>query len=190
MKARMAIARVLLLAAFLITTAGLSAQSAMTVNAGIGYFGDNLVNPGVVGLVELERNFGNQVSVPSTLSVGVHRSPGYYAINLRVHTGFRKYFDSGLFIEQSMGIGVIANVFTVDSIWYIDTYGARFRYAGLDFGISPSVSVGAGIDLGRNAGRSHLLWVRPTVYWNLGIRGLHIPYGAVQVGYTISLGRS
>jgi hypothetical protein len=158
MRAGRQIRRVWLLGALLIAATGLQAQSPASFNVGIGYFADNITHPGVVGQLELERHFGGGVSVPSSASLAVHKTPDYYAMTLSVHTGFRKYLAAGLFIEQSIGIGVVANVFTVDSIWYIDRFGAGFRYSnGPNFGIVPSVTVGAGIDLGGDSGRAHLV---------------------------------
>ena len=41
-----------------------------------------------------------------------------------IHKGFRKYFANGLFVEQSIGVGVIGKSFKTDSYWYYDKYMA------------------------------------------------------------------
>jgi hypothetical protein len=176
----------------LLALAGVSApaDNAWSVNGGAGYFGDNLVRPGAVMHVELAREGTDGLSAPAAVTLSYHRNPDYHAVSARIHAGFRQHFDSGLFLEQSLGIGVAAKVFTVDSIWYIEPWGGGMRFRdGLNVGLSPAASVGAGYRTEAASGRAHLFWVRPTVYWDLGLRGLHVPFGAVQVGYSTNLWR-
>ena len=45
-------------------------------------------------------------------------------------------------------------------------------------------STGIGYNLSREKEGNDLIWLRPKVYWDLGFRGLHLPYSAVQLGYT------
>ena len=102
-----------------------------------------------------------------------------------IHKGFRKYYKSGLVLEQSIGVGLGATFYTLESIWYTEKHGGSFRYYdGANWGIMPSVTAGIGYNLSKKDGTNHFIWVRPKIYWNLGIRGLHLPYAALQIGYT------
>ena len=189
MKSIKTLHRVWLAGSLILTAMTASGQNRLGVNASVGYFGENLVRPGIVANIELERYVGAGVSLPTSAAVVLINAPDYYGIYLGIHTGFRKYLGSRLFVEQSVGVGAMANIFTVDSIWYVDPFGTAFRYAVPIYGFVPAVSVGAGINVGPENGHEHLIWVRPTVYWNLGIRGIHLPYAALQIGYSINIRR-
>ena len=177
-------------AVLLLFVAGItSGQAGPRLNAGLGYFSDSAIHPGVIAVLELERHAGETHSVPTTLTVGSHRVPEYYAISAILQSGIRVDIGRRFFAEQSLGIGVHANLFTVDSIWYVSR-GSGFRYAdGFgNLGWGPAASVAGGMYLGDGDRRS-MLWVRPLVYWNLGIRPLHLPYAAVQLGFHTTIGR-
>ena len=48
----------------------------------------------------------------------------------------------------------------------------------------PSVTAGAGYNFSKNDDGADLIWVRPKIYWDLGFRGLNLPYWALQIGFT------
>jgi hypothetical protein len=48
----------------------------------------------------------------------------------------------------------------------------------------PSVTAGLGYNLSKNRDGLDLLWIRPKVYWDLGFRGFHLPYVALQIGFS------
>jgi hypothetical protein len=162
----------------------LSADGQTHINGGLGYFGENGVHPGAVLEFEYERYHTENFSLPLRADLGFHINPDYNAFTFDLHKGFRKYFASGLFLEQSIGVGVIAKSFK-SHYWYHDQYGNSIPHGNsMVFGFMPSVTAGAGYDLSKEKEGLDLIWVRPKVYWDLGFRGLHLPYVALQIGFT------
>lgn len=161
----------------------LAAQTRL--NAGIGYYGENAIHPGLVLEFELEKTHSALFSLPLRGNLGYHSNPDYHAFSIDIHKGFRKYFDSGLFLEQSLGVGVIAKSYKVDTHWYYDQFLSPVMHGGgLVWGFMPSVTLGAGYNLAKEKEGARLLWIRPKIYWDLGSRGLELPYFAMQIGYT------
>lgn len=148
-----------------------------------GYFGNHISQPGAVIGFEYESIFSPDFSSPLRTNLGFFKGPEYNSMFLEVHKGFRKKMSSGLYLEQSVGIGVTGTVFTLENMWYNDTVsGAIFRYKdGINWGLSPSATFGLGY---APENSPHAFWVRPKIYWNFFIRGLQHPYGALQIGYS------
>ena len=164
------------------TTASIAQSS---LNAGLGYLWPHQGTFGIVSEFEYEKYFSGSFSLPLRADMGYYMTPDYHTLFLEVHKGFRKYFTSGFFVEQSVGIGVLSNFYTIESIWYYDEYGNTTRYNdGLNLGITPSVTLGLGYNLTHEKGTGNLVWIRPKAYWNLGFRDLNLPYFALQVGYS------
>ncbi len=155
------------------------------LKAGIGYFGENVSNPGFVLEFEYEKQHSELFSLPLRGDVAYYSNPDYHAFSIDLHKGFRNYFVFGLFVEQSIGVGIIAKSFKEDSYWYHDQYFNSISHGNTTiWGFMPSVTLGAGYDLSRDKIGAQLIWIRPKIYWDLGFRGLHLPYTALQVGYT------
>jgi hypothetical protein len=171
---------------FLALVAGmnLAAMAQSRLSAGIAYYGENVDHPGVVVELEQEPFFTEGFSLPLRLDFGFHSNPDYNAWSIDLHKGFRKYFKSGLFLEQSVGVGVIAKAYKSD-YWYIDEYAQTVAHGNKAvWGFMPSVTAGAGYNLLKDGSGADLIWIRPKLYWDLGFRGLHLPYWALQIGYT------
>jgi hypothetical protein len=160
------------------------AEAQTRLNAGIGYFGENLTNPGFVMEFEYEKMHTDDFSLPLRGDLGYHSTPDYHAFTIDIHKGFRKYFESGLFLEQSVGVGVITKSYKSD-YWYIDKYLIPIPHGNQAvLGFMPSVTAGAGYNFSKNDEGADLIWVRPKIYWDLGFRGLNLPYWALQIGFT------
>ena len=161
------------------------ANGQTNLNAGLGYYGENFVNPGFVLEFEYEKMHTEDFSLPLRGDLGYHSTPDYHAFTIDVHKGFRKYFASGLVVEQSAGVGVIAKNYKGDDYWYNDEYFNVVAHGNTTvWGFMPSVTAGLGYNLSKNKDGVDLLWIRPKVYWDLGFRGLHLPYFAFQMGFT------
>ena len=173
---------------FLAISISYSGNTQSQFNLGIGYYGDAVTQPGVIVEFEIEKFFSDDFSLPLRADFGFYTNPDYNALFLDVHKGWRKYFDSGLYIEQSLGLGVLGIYYDVESIYYVDKYLSVIRYNdGINLGISPSVTAGVGYNITRKKEASNFIWLRPKVYWNLGFRSLHLPYFALQAGFTHNL---
>lgn len=174
----------------LIFTCALAIQgfSQTHLNLGAAYMGDKITHPGALIEFELERFFSDDFSVPIRADLGFFSTPDYNSISIDVHTGGRQYLPSGLFFEQSVGLGLMGNVYQVESIFYMDKYDNAVRYApGINWGFMPSVTLGVGYNLSHKKDTQNLIWIRPKVYWNFGVRGLNMPYAALQLGFTHNL---
>lgn len=185
-----AIRYMLILVTFLGLQAQGVAQSQQTespsskLRVGGAYFGENFVRPGFVLEFEYEKIYTPVFSLPLRANLGYQVNNDYHAFFLDVHKGFRKYFRSGLFLEQSVGAGLILKSYRTE-MWYNDEYFNNVPHGNKPvLGIMPSVTVGGGVDLSREKDGSGLLWIRPKIYWDLGFRQLHQPYFALQLGYT------
>jgi len=162
----------------------LAAEAQTHLNAGIGYYGENVSHPGAVLEFEYEPFFAESFSLPLRGDIGFHVNPDYNAYTIDIHKGFRKYFKPGLFLEQSVGVGVIAKVIR-GNYWYWDEYNNAVPHGNTTvWGFMPSVTVGAGYNLSKDKEGSDLIWIRPKLYWDLGFRGLYLPYWALQIGFT------
>lgn len=151
---------------------------------GAGYYGQNLVHPGLTLEFELDRSYASEFSLPLRANLGYLHHPDYQVFFLDVHKGFRKSFSSGFFLEQSLGAGMIMKSYGSD-YWYADEYFNSIPHGNRPvLGFMPSLTLGAGFDLSREKDGSGLLWLRPKVFWDLGFRRLHQPYFALQVGYS------
>ncbi len=158
------------------------------LKAGLGYYGESIVNPGVVLEFEYEKMQSEDFSLPLRVDIGFHSTSDFNAMTFDVNKGFRKFFNSGLFLEQSLGLGIISKKYKTEGIWYNDKYSVYVSHSHqMVSGIMPSVTVGAGYRFSKNNTGSSLIWIRPKVYWDLGFRGLHLPYYAMQIGYTYTL---
>lgn len=158
------------------------AQSKFNIGVGVTY------KPGILLEFEMENPVNENLSLPLRSSAGFFHTSDYNALTLEISKGFRQYTSSGLFFEQSLGLGAIASFYTIESIWYYDKYGNVIRYKdGANWGFMPSASAACGYNLSRDEGSAGYIWVRPKLYWNLGFRGLNLPYSSVQIGYTYNL---
>ena len=170
----------------LILVAGIAsfAYGQTHLNAGLGYYGENFVNPGFVLEFEYEKMRTEDFSLPLRGDLGYFSTPDYNAFTIDIHKGFRKYFASGLVVEQSLGLGVIAKKYMTD-YWYNDQFFNSIPHGNtLVWGFMPSVTAGLGYNFSKNKEGTDLLWIRPKVYWDLGFRELHLPYFALQIGFT------
>ena len=151
---------------------------------GAGYFGQNITRPGLIFEVEYEQLYTPLFSLPARANLGYHYHPDYNTLFLDIHKGFRKYFQSGLFVEQGLSAGLILKSYQTDR-YYLDEYFISVSHGNRPVGgFMPGISVGTGYDLSREKNGSSLLWIRPKIYWDLGFRNLHLPYFGLQLGYS------
>ena len=170
---------------FALLAQGLRGQN--TFSAGMGYTGEGVKAHGIVLELEKSMVFTTGLSSPLRLDVRFLADENYYATSIDIHKGFRMQFRSGVVLEQAIGLGYAVKTYRTDSYWYIDEYAFSVAHGGRPVGgFMPSVTFGAGYNLSQEQGKLDLFWVRPKVYWDLGMRGLIAPYFSMQIGYTHS----
>ncbi len=169
--------------------AGVASQSTAQnkLNLGVGYFGENGINPGALIEFEYEKFFTEDFSLPLRADFGYHVNSDFHAFTFDIHKGFRKYYKSGLMIEQSIGFGIIAKRFMSD-YFFMDKYAAVSVHGNkVNIGLMPSITSGIGYDFSSEKDHSAFLWIRPKVYLDLSYRALNLPYAALQIGFTKTL---
>jgi len=154
----------------------------------VGFIFNRTENPGMNIAIDIESAHSYAFSLTSRFETGFIISQDYNSLSLALSRGFIKYFESGLAIEQSIGIGAMANFYKVESIWYFDTYGNVIRYKdGANWGLMPVVSMGIGYDVTKNKEKRNIIWVKPSAYWNFGFGGINTPYFNLQLSYSFNL---
>ena len=88
-----------------------------------GYYGQLKESHGVIAEFEIQKFYSEDFALPLRSDISFLTTPDYNSLSIDIHKGFRKYLKSGIFIEQSVGLGATANFYKVESIWYYDNYG-------------------------------------------------------------------
>jgi hypothetical protein len=166
---------------------GIKGSAQSKYNLGLGYFAESTISPGLVIELERERFHSDQLSIPIQLDLLGFLNKEYNALAVELKTGYRKYFNSGLFIEQNIGVGYQFTKYKSD-MWYIDKYAFSVPHGNtLIPWFAASTSVGLGYNLSHKEGTQHLIWLRPKLIWLPGFRGIELPYHAFQIGYTFNI---
>ena len=163
---------------------GLDAQT--NVNIGGGYFGKHASYPGLVLEAEIEHMFSEKVSVPLRLDMGFYVQPRQSTgLFLDLNAGFRRYFKSGIFLEESVGIGVLQTFLHSDAVYSVDDSGNISEDSRANPPVlMPSITLGFGYNLTQGSGKQNLVWLRPKVYWEVPHWELSTYSFALQVGFT------
>lgn len=163
----------------------MSAQTSL--NLAGGYFAESTISPGLVIELEREKFHSERLSIPIQLDLIGFLNPEYSGVSLELKSGYRKYFNNGLFVEQNIGFGYQFTKYE-SNIWYADKYHYVIPHGNkIVPWLTASTSVGLGYNLGHKKDVSQLIWLRPKLTWLPGFRGLHLPYHAFQIGYTHTL---
>lgn len=166
----------------------LSAQS--NLNVGAGYFGHTLSHPGIVLQMELENNYSQKASLPLRVNLGYYHHPrNHNGIFLDINTGFRRYFRSGLVLEESIGIGILQTMLNgEDGVFKVDENGvvseaSKFNRPDL----MPSVSLGLGYNLTKRQSAQTILWLRPKLFWQYPQKSSSVYHIALEFGVTYKI---
>jgi hypothetical protein len=159
------------------------------LHIGGGYYGQTLSHPGVVLQAELEKMYTENASIPLRAELGFFVHPrSHYGLFLNVNAGFRKYLNSGLFLEESIGIGILQSFLHTDGVFTVDDGGNVSDGSvvnPVDF--MPSLTLGIGYNLSQGSGKQNLIWLRPQIYWQLPQKTTSTYSFALQLGFTHTL---
>lgn len=165
-------------------TTGALAQT--HINLGAGYFGQTINHPGVVIEAELEKMFSEKASIPLRADLGFYVHPrNHYGLFLDLNVGFRRYFRSGIFLEESIGAGIFQSFLHSDGVFEVDEHGVVTDGSvvnPVDF--MPSLTLGIGYNLTRNTGKQNLIWLRPKIFWQVPNKTTSTFNPALQLGFT------
>jgi hypothetical protein len=172
-----------------IVTISLTTFAQRDSKIGGGYFGNTLTYPGFVFEYEIEQMHSEKASLPARFDIGFYIHPRYNTgIFANVNYGFRRYFSSGIFIEESIGIGVLSTFLNADAVYKVEENGdvrESSKYVTTDF--MPSITLGIGYNFSKDAERKKLVWIRPQLFWQYPHKTSSMFTPALQVGYTFSL---
>jgi hypothetical protein len=175
-----------LLAALVIFSVSQKMNAQTHLNVGGGYFGHTVTHPGVVIEIERERMFSENASLPIRLDVGFYvHSRNHTGLFIDLNYGFRRYFKSGLFLEESVGIGILQSFVHSDAVYQVDESGTvseASRAYSPDF--MPSLTLGIGYNLSKGSGTQNLIWLRPKISWQLPHKTTASFHPAMQLGFT------
>ena len=155
-------------------------------NVGAGYFGHTLTYPGLVLEAEWESAFQGKAALPLRVNLGVfnhkRNSTGIFA---DINYGFRQYFKSGIFLEESIGVGALVSLLNNDATYEVSEAGEITEvsnFAAIDF--MPSISLGLGYKFSSGKIGTNAVWLRPKVFWQLPHKSNSTYNAAIQVGFS------
>ena len=160
------------------------------ISLGAGYNGTSLSSPGFLLEAEFEKLHSEQFSIPVQLRTGYHPDrEGNDMFFMELHRGYRKSYQSGLFLEQSFGAGVMLSMYKEYPYYEAENGNTGFFPNGRGWDFVPSVTLGAGYHINYKEGANGKIWFRPKVYWKLPLSQPSQPKFALQAGYTHSITR-
>jgi len=135
---------------------------------------------------EQETMFTERASLPFRIDVGFFHHPRYQTgLFVDVNYGFRQYFKSGLFLEESIGLGLLEGILSSDGVYEVDDNGNVTDATILNkLDLMPSLTLGIGYDLSSSKNKKNLIWIRPQAYYQYPFRTTSAYNFALQVGYT------
>jgi hypothetical protein len=171
----------------LLISGGTFAQT--NYNIGGGYFGQTVTHAGIVLEGEMEKMYSENACIPIRLDLGFYVHPrNHSGLFLDLNAGFRRYFKSGLFLEESIGVGILGSFLHSDGVYEVDESGTVTeapRSNPPDF--MPSLTLGIGYNLTQGSEKQNLIWLRPKIYWQIPHKTTDTYNFAVQLGFTHSL---
>lgn len=166
----------------------LGAFGQMNKNIGGGYFGHTLTHPGIVLEFELEKKITEKMSLPFRFDLGYYRHPrNHDGLFFDFNFGSRRYFENGLFIEQSIGIGFLETIMNED-VFEVDDNGtvtSVSKFNEPDF--MPSITLGLGYNMTKSKETLNALWIRPKIFWQVPHKSSAVFHPVVQFGFTHGL---
>ena len=169
-------------AVLLLSMSQLNSQKSLDV--GIGYLGAEMKSSGIH--LELSYNPGQseKFSLPVNLTSSFASLEDYNSLTIDLQKGFRVFLAKDFYFEQFIGVGLIGNNYKNVDLWYYDEFiNVTIPTDGYNFSFSPSLSLGVGYQISPKT----RVWARQKTFWNLGFRGLHLPYFSYQIGFSYQL---
>ncbi len=167
-----------------------SAFAQRNINIGGGYFGHFATHPGFVLEFESEHMYTEKASLPIRVDLGYYSHPrNQKGVFLDANYGFRRYFKSGFFLEESIGLGLLKTSLNTDAAYEVGDDGSVKEVSkGLPADLMPSFTLGMGYKFEGLTGGNNLVWLRPKLSWQLPQKTTSVYHAAIQVGFTHTIG--
>lgn len=178
------------LSIFIISFLG-TTEAQTNINIGAGYFGHTVTHPGVVLEFEIEKMYSEKASLPIRVDLGFYSHPrNHNGLFLDINAGFRQYFKSGFFLEESIGIGVLGSILNSDGVYKVNDEdeileASRFNKPDL----IPSITFGIGYNLSKQSNKQSLIWLRPKIFWQYPHKTTSTFNPVIQFGFTHTLNK-
>ena len=159
---------------------GVQAQNALKLGA--GYYGETLVYGGALVELEIEQIHSEKISLPLRINLGFYNQPRRHTgIFLDANYGFRQTFRSGIYLEESIGIGILQTLLNAEGgIFEVDEAGnAKEASAFNPLDLMPSLTLGLGY---APPSSRFSVWLRPKLYWQMPEKMTAVYHLAVQAG--------
>lgn len=161
------------------------------VNVGAGYFGHFVTHTGIVLEYEMEFVQSEKVSLPVRIDLGYYKQPRYHsALFLDASYGHRRYFKSGLFLEESVGFGIMSPWINSDAVYEVGEGGTVTEgNRSLPVDLMPSITLGTGYRVTGKSGSINTIWLRPKLFWQFPYKTSSVYHAAIQVGISRTIGK-
>jgi hypothetical protein len=182
--------KIILNAVIIMVFGSLNGQSRL--NVGAGYFGQTITHPGVVLEMEYETSINKTMSLPFRVDLGVYSHPrNHNGLFVDVNYGFRRYYKSGLFLEESIGIGVLGSAINTD-VFVVDDNGTVSDGSKVNsLQLMPTLTIGIGYNITKKKEDAlTLIWLRPKVSWQIPHKTTASFSPALQFGFTHQIKRN
>lgn len=163
-----------------------TAFSQKNIKIGAGYYGQMVTHPGIVLEFEKEQMFTEKASMPVRVDLGFYsHKRNHNALFLDINYGFRQYFNSGIFIEESVGFGVLGSTLNSDGTYEVDENGLPYEVSSINQpDLMASITLGIGYNLSKNSDQKNLIWLRPRLSWQFPHKLSSLYSPTIQLGFT------
>lgn len=156
-----------------------------------GYYGETVAHPGLVIGIERSpfRTEKYQVILAANIGGYVHVRNNA-SLFLRGQWGQRITFNSGVFVDQFLGLGYLHNFVHGGDIYEVLPNGAVVSSpnSGKPM-VMPSIAVGTGYDLSKKSSCGLILYLRPELFWKAPFNGYYLTHFALNTGVIFKLGK-
>lgn len=161
------------------------------LNLGGGYFAHVLSHPGFLVEAEVESTGSTGVSLLARAGLGAYVQPRYHAgMLIDASTGMRREFDSGLFIEETIGFGVLLSALNSEGVYTVADDGTVSEAGRMNpIDLTASAGIGIGFRFPTKSGASLLVWARPKIFWQFPHKHTSTFNPILQVGVSRSVTR-
>lgn len=157
----------------------------------LSYFGETVSHPGLnVGIEQYPfQSHKYQLIVASNMGAYVHIRNNT-SLFLRVQSGQRVTFGSGVFFDHFMGLGYLHHFTHGGDNYEVLPNGAIVKTSNTGRSmIMPSVAIGAGYDFSKKTKWQMSYFVRPELFWKAPFNGYYLTHLALNTGFVFKLNK-
>lgn len=154
------------------------------INITVGYYGETVTHPGLIVGIEYSPFITDKYQMILAFQTGgyTHKrnNTSYF---VRGQWGQRITFNSGLFVEQFLGLGYLHQFSHGGEQYEVIPNGAVVKT--LDRGqpkFMPSITLGTGYDFSKKGIGNFSIYLRPELFWKAPFNGYYLTHPALSTG--------